>query len=121
MLWWPSCPQFCVTDMSEININMLCRFFDPKNLSVVTRIMFLVHILQKILRILSFSGPYFYFPNDAKASFRFNVRTCCRTQLCKNILWGLFLGNTQNFHFATRLLKHTPVFTKVLSNDKSSV
>ena len=53
MLWRPSCPPFCVTDMSEINFNMLNRFLDPKNLGIATNIMFLTHILKKILRTLS--------------------------------------------------------------------
>ena len=99
MLWWPSSPPFCkhVTDMSEINFNMLNRFLDLKNLCVATKSMCLAHILKKILRILSFGGhlgrhlEYFNFPNDAKvASFSFNVRTYWRTHLCKNILCGLF-------------------------------
>ena len=99
MLWRPSCPPFCkhVTDMSEINFNMLNRFLDLKNLCVATKSMRLAHILKKILRILSFGGhlgrhlEYFNFPNDAKvASFSFNVRTYWRTHLCKNILCGLF-------------------------------
>ena len=99
MLWRPSCPPFCkhVTDMSEINFNMLNRFLDLKNLCVATKSMCLTHILKKILRILSFGGhlgrhlEYFNFPNDAKvASFSFNVRTYWRTHLCKNILCGLF-------------------------------
>ena len=99
MLWRPSCPPFCkhVTDMSEINFNMLNRFLDLKNLCVATESMCLAHILKKILRILSFGGhlgrhlEYFNFPNDAKvASFSFNVRTYWRTHLCKNILCGLF-------------------------------
>ena len=98
MLWRPSCPPFCkhVTDMSEINFNMLNRFLDLKNLCVATKSMCLAHILKKILRILSFGGhlgrhlEYFNFPNDAKvASFSFNVRTYWRTHLCKNILCGL--------------------------------
>ena len=84
MLWWPFCPPFClhVTDMSEINFNMLNRFLDLKNLCVGTKIMCLAIILKKTLRILSFGGhlgrrlEYFDFPNDAKvASFSFNVRT----------------------------------------------
>ena len=99
MRWRPSCPPFCkhVTDMSEINFNMLNRFLDLKNLCVATKSMRLAHILKKILRILSFGGhlgrhlEYFNFPNDAKvASFSFNVRTYWRTHLCKNILCGLF-------------------------------
>ena len=73
MLWRPSCPPFCkhVTDMSEINFNMLNRFLDLKNLCVATRSMCLAYILKKILRILSFGGhlghhlEYFNFPNDA--------------------------------------------------------
>ena len=58
MLWWPSCPPFCVhvTDISEINFSMLDRFLDLKNLCVATKIMYLAHILKKILRILSFGG-----------------------------------------------------------------
>ena len=83
--------------MSEINIIMLNRFLDLKNLYVATKIMCLAQILKKILRILSFGGhlgrhlEYFNFPNDAKvASFSFNVRTYWRTHLCKNILCGLF-------------------------------
>ena len=53
MLWRPSCPPFCkhVTDMSEINFNMLNRFLDLKNLCVATKSMCLAHILKKILRI----------------------------------------------------------------------
>ena len=95
------CPPFFVhvTDMSEINFNMLNRFLDLKNLCVATKIMCLAHILKKILRILSFGGhlgrhlEYFNFPSDAKvASFSFNVRTYWRTHLCKNILCGLFFG-----------------------------
>ena len=38
------CPPFCVTDMSEINFDMLNRFLDLKDLSIVTKIMFLTHI-----------------------------------------------------------------------------
>ena len=57
MLWRPSCPPFCVTDMSEINFNMLNRFLDLKNLSIATKIMFLTHILKKILRTLSLWRP----------------------------------------------------------------
>ena len=83
--------------MSEINIIMLNRFLDLKNLYVAKNIMCLAQILKKILRILSFGGhlgrhlEYFNFPNDAKvASFSFNVRTYWRTHLCKNILCGLF-------------------------------
>ena len=53
MLWRPSGPPFCVTDMSEINFNMLNRFLDLKNLCIATKIMFLTHILKKILRTLS--------------------------------------------------------------------
>ena len=99
MLWRPFCPPFCVhvTDMSEINFDMLNRFLDLKNLCVATKIMCLAHILKKLLRILSFGGhlgrhlEYFNFPNDAKvASFSFNERTYWRTHLCKNILCGLF-------------------------------
>ena len=114
MLWRPFCPPFCVhvTDMSEINFNMLNRFRDLKNLSVATKNMSLTHILKKILRILSFGGhlgrhlEYFNFPNDAKvALFSFNVRTYWRTHLCKNILCGLFFwGCTQNLHLATGLI-----------------
>ena len=101
MLWRPSCPPFCkhVTDISEINFSMLNRFLDLKNLCVATKSMCLAHILNKILRILSFGGhlgrhlEYFNFPNDAKvASFSFNVRTYWRTHLYKNILCGLFFG-----------------------------
>ena len=78
MLWWPSCPPFCVTDISEINFMMLNRFLDLKNLCIATKIMFLTHILKKILRTLSLCGhlgrhlEYFNFPKDAKvASFSF--------------------------------------------------
>ena len=78
--------------MSEINIIMLNRFLDLKNLYVATKIMCLDQILRKILRILSFGGhlgshlEYFNFPNNA------------------NILCGLFfLGCTQNLYLATRL------------------
>ena len=101
MLWPPFCPSFCVhvTDMSEINFNMLNRFLDLKNLCVATKFMCLAHMLKKLLSILSFGGhlgrhlEYFNFPNDAKvASFSFNERTYWRTHLCKNILCGLFLG-----------------------------
>ena len=101
MLWRPFCPPFCVhvTDMSEINFNILNRFLDLKNLCEATKNMCLAHILKKILRILSIGGylgrhlEYFNFPNDAKlASFSFNVRTYWRTHLCKNILCGLFFG-----------------------------
>ena len=86
----PSCPSFCkhVTDMSEINFNMLNGFIDLKNLCVATKSMCLTHILKKTLRILSFGGhfgrhlEYYNFPNDAKvASFSFNVRTYWRTHL----------------------------------------
>ena len=106
MLWRPFCPPFCVhvTDMSAINLNMLNRFLNLKNLCVATKIMCLAHILKKILRILSFGGhlgrhlEYFNFPNDAKvASFSFNVRTYSRTHLCKNILCGLFFGVAPKF------------------------
>ena len=99
MLWRPSCPPFCVhvTDMSEINFNMLNRFLNLKNLCVATKIMCLAHLFKKIFRILCFDGhlgrhlEYFNFPNDAKvASFSFKVRTYWRTHLCKNILCGLF-------------------------------
>ena len=101
MLWRPSCPPFCkhVTDLSEINFNVLNRFLDLKNLCVATKSMCLAHIIKKILRILSFGGhlgrhlKYFNFPNDAMvASFSFNIRTYWRTHLCKNILCGLFFG-----------------------------
>ena len=81
MLWQPSCPPFCVTDMSEINFNMLNRFLDLQNLCIATKIMSLTHILKKILRTLSFGGhlgrhlEYFNFPKDAKvASFSFWLR-----------------------------------------------
>ena len=59
MLWRPSCPPFCkhVTDTSEINFNMLNQFLDLKNLGVATKIMFLTHILKKILRTLSLWRP----------------------------------------------------------------
>ena len=99
MLWRPFCPPFCVhvTDMSELNFNMLNRLLDLKNLCVATKIMCLAHILKKLLRILSVGGhlgrhlEYFNFPNDAKmASFSFNERTYWRTHLCKLILCGLF-------------------------------
>ena len=68
MIWWPSCPPFCVIDMSEINFNMPNRFLDLQNLCVDTKIMFLVHMLQKILKILYCCGHlgrhlgYFNFP-----------------------------------------------------------
>ena len=84
ILWRPSCSPFCkhVTDMSEINFNMINRFLDLKNLCVATKSKCLAHILKKIQRILSFGGhygrhpEYFDFPNDPKvASFSFNVRT----------------------------------------------
>ena len=59
MLWRPSCPPFCkhVTDMSEIYFNMLIQFLDLENLCVPTKIMFLTHILKKILRTLSLWWP----------------------------------------------------------------
>ena len=59
MLWRPSCSPFCkhVTDTSEINFNMLNQFLDLKNLGVATKIVFLTHILKKILRTLSFWQP----------------------------------------------------------------
>ena len=49
----PSCSPFCkhVTDLSEINFNMLNRFLDLKNLCVAAKSMCLAHILKKILRI----------------------------------------------------------------------
>ena len=49
MLLRPFCPPFCVhvTDMSEINFNMLNRFLDLKNLCVATKIMCLAHILRR--------------------------------------------------------------------------
>ena len=121
MLWRPFCQPFCVhvTDMSEINFNMLNRFLELKNLCLATKIMCLAHILMKLLRILSFGGhlgrhlEYFNFPNDAEAasfpndaevaSVSFNERTWCRTHLCKNILCGLFLGCIKNLHLATSL------------------
>ena len=98
MLWPPSCPPFCihVTDMSEINFNMLNRFLNLKNLCVATKIMCLAHIFMKIVRILYFGGhlgrhlEYFNFPKVA--SFSFNVRTYWRTYICENILCGLFFG-----------------------------
>ena len=83
MLWRPSCPPFCVTDMSEINFNMLNRFLDLKNLCIdlAIKIMFLTQILKKILRTYPFGGhlgrhlEYFNFPKDAKvASFSFGLR-----------------------------------------------
>ena len=95
--------HFClhVTDMSEINFNMLNQFLDLKNICEATKIMFLAHILKNILKCLSFGGhlgrhlEYFNFPNDAKVeSFSFNVRTYWRTHLCKNILCGLFFWVT---------------------------
>ena len=71
-----------VTDMFEINFNMVNRFLNLKNLCVATKIMCLAHLFKKILRILCFDGhlgrhlEYFNFPNDAKvASFSFKVRT----------------------------------------------
>ena len=42
-----------VTDMSAINFNMLNQFLVLKNVGVATRIVFLTHILKKILRTLS--------------------------------------------------------------------
>ena len=57
MLWRPSCPPFCVTDMSEINFNMRNRLLDLKNLCIATKIMLLTHILKKILRTLSLWRP----------------------------------------------------------------
>ena len=81
MLSRPSCPPFCVTDMSEINFNMLNRFLNPKNLCIATKIMFLTHILKKILRTLSLWRhlgrhlEYFNFPKESKvASFSFWLR-----------------------------------------------
>ena len=44
MLWRPSCPPFYVTDMSEMNFNMLNRFLDLKNLYIATKTMFLTDI-----------------------------------------------------------------------------
>ena len=81
MLWRPFCPPFYVniTDMSEINFNMLNRFLGLKNLCVATKIVCLAHILKKILRILSFGGhlgphlEYFNFPNDAKVASFFSM------------------------------------------------
>ena len=113
MLWRPSCPPFCVhvTDRSEINFNILNRFLDLRNLCVATEVMSLAHILKKILRILSFGGhlgrnlEYFNFPNDANVtSFTFNVRTYWRTDLCKNILCGLFLGLHSKSSFGNRTI-----------------
>ena len=48
MLWRPSWPPFCVhvTDMSEINLSMLNRFLDLKNLFVATKIMCLWFIAR---------------------------------------------------------------------------
>ena len=57
ILWRPSCPPFCVTDMSEINFNMLNRFLDPKNLCIATKNMFLTDLVKKILRTLSLWRP----------------------------------------------------------------
>ena len=83
MLWPSSSPPFCahLTDMSEINFNILNRFLDLKNLYVAAKIICLAHILKKILRIVPFSGhlgrhlEYFNFPTDAKvASFRSFLR-----------------------------------------------
>ena len=86
---WPPLPP--------LFLRLCNRFLDLKNLCVATKFMCLVHILKKILRILSFGGhlgrhlEYFNFPNDAKvASFSFNVRAYLRTYLYKNILCGLF-------------------------------
>ena len=58
MLWRSSCPPFCVhvTDMSEINFNMLNRFPYLKNLCVATKIMCLANIFKNILRILGVSS-----------------------------------------------------------------
>ena len=117
MLWRPSCPPFCkhVTNMSEIDYNMLNRFLDLKNLCVATKSIRLAHILKKILRILSFGGhlgrhlEYFNFPNDAKvASFSFNVWTYWRTHLCKNILCGLFFGLHQKSSFGNLTMYSKP-------------
>ena len=103
--------KFCVhlTDMSEINFNMLNRFLDLKNLCVAKRIMCLAHILKKLLRILSFCGhlgrhiEYFNFPNNAKvASFSFSERTYWRKHLCKNILCGLIFGLHQKSSFGNQ-------------------
>ena len=49
--------HFCVTAMSEINLNMLNRFLDLKNLCIATKIMFLTHVLKKVLRTLSLWRP----------------------------------------------------------------
>ena len=122
MLWRPSCPPFCkhVTDMSEINFNMLNQFLDLKNLCVATKSMCLAHILKKILRILSFGGhlgrhlQYFNFPSDAKvASFSFNVRTYWRTHLCKNILCGLF------FWVAPKIFIWQPDYSEILCQSRT--
>ena len=112
MLWRPSCPPFCehVTDMSEINFNMLKQFLDLENLCIATNILCLAHILKKILRNLSFGGhlgrhlEYINFPNDATvASLSFDVQTYWRTHLCKNILCGLLFGVAPKIFIGTRL------------------
>ena len=50
MLWWPSCPPLCVhvTDMSEINFNMVNRSLNLKNLCVAAKIMCLAHIFKNL-------------------------------------------------------------------------
>ena len=111
MLWRPACPPFCVhvTDMSEINFNMLNRFIDLKNLCVAKTIMCLAYILKKILKLLSFGGhlrrhlAYFNVPNDAKvASFSFNIRTYWRKIYAKTFCLDNFLGLHPKFSFGNQ-------------------
>ena len=45
-----------VTDMFEINFNMVNRFLNLKNLGVATNIMCPAHTFKKILSILCFGG-----------------------------------------------------------------
>ena len=99
MLWRPSCPPFCkhVTDMSEIDFNMLNRFLDLKNLCVATKSIRLAHILKKILRYLLAAILdailNFNFPNDAKlASFSYNVWIYWRTHYAKTFCADYFFG-----------------------------
>ena len=39
---------FCVTDVPQVNFNMLIEFLDPQNLHVDTKIIILARILKKI-------------------------------------------------------------------------
>ena len=97
MLWRPSCPPFCkhVTDMSEINFNMLNRFLDLKNLCVATKSMCLAHILKKILRILSFGDhlgrhlEYFNFPNHSVLMYGHIGKHIYAKTFCADYFFGL--------------------------------